>query len=95
MPIYEYRCKECHQIFEEWTKQSGDETPQDCPICNSPAERIMSNTSFVLNGGGWYVTDYGYKSKDKGGESAASSSETPPPAASAASGDASPASKTD
>lgn len=67
MPIYEYRCKDCHQIFEEWTKQIGDDTPRVCPVCNSPAERIMSNTSFVLNGDGWYVTDYGFKSKEKTG----------------------------
>lgn len=62
MPIYEYSCKECHQIFEEWTKHIDDAEPQACPVCGNPAERIMSNTSFVLKGGGWYVTDYGYKS---------------------------------
>jgi putative FmdB family regulatory protein len=63
MPIYEYRCNECHQVFEEWTKHMEDAQSPLCPICDSPAERIISNTSFVLKGEGWYVTDYGYKNK--------------------------------
>lgn len=77
MPIYEYRCKECHQIFEEWVCHSGDEDPRNCPVCEGESARIMSNTSFVLNGGGWYVTDYGYKSKDKTGTSANGSGDGP------------------
>lgn len=81
MPIYEYRCKECHQIFEEWTRQSGDESPRACPVCNSLSERIMSNTSFVLKGGGWYVTDYGFKSKDKNAADAPSSAASTPQSA--------------
>lgn len=69
MPIYEYRCKECHQVFEEWVRHAGEEEPCQCPICTGEAVRIMSNTSFVLNGGGWYVTDYGFKSKGQGADS--------------------------
>lgn len=84
MPIYEYRCKECHQIFEEWTKHIEDAEPQVCPVCGNPAERIMSNTSFVLKGGGWYATDYGTKSKQGSQEDSA-------PAASSAASAAPPA----
>lgn len=80
MPIYEYRCKECHQIFEEWVRHAGDDAPHQCPICDGKADRIMSNTSFVLNGEGWYVTDYGYKSKDKTGASASGQSKAKPAA---------------
>ncbi|WP_461209815.1 FmdB family zinc ribbon protein [Desulfocurvus sp. DL9XJH121] len=57
MPIYEYRCKECEQIFEEWQK-SHEDLKVNCPVCGAEAERIISNTSFVLKGTGWYVTDY-------------------------------------
>jgi len=57
MPIYEYRCNDCEQIFEEWQRSHTDETVP-CPVCGSESRRIISNTSFVLKGTGWYVTDY-------------------------------------
>lgn len=81
MPIYEYRCKECHQIFEEWTKHVDDAEPHVCPVCGILAERIMSNTSFVLKGGGWYVTDYGCKSKQGSQEAPAPADSSAVPAA--------------
>ncbi len=60
MPIYEYRCKDCQQVFEEWCKHFEDgETERTCPVCKGAAKRIMSNTSFALKGGGWYTTEYG------------------------------------
>ncbi len=57
MPIYEYRCKDCEHVFEEWQKDFKDRT-QTCPACGGQAPRIISNTSFILKGSGWYVTDY-------------------------------------
>ncbi|MGE4553523.1 MAG: FmdB family zinc ribbon protein [Desulfovibrionaceae bacterium] len=57
MPIYEYRCEECQQTFEEW-QQDFEEREVPCPICGSPGKRMISNTSFILKGSGWYVTDY-------------------------------------
>ncbi len=61
MPIYEYRCNACEQIFEEWQNSFDDKHP-DCPVCGGSAERILSNTTFVLKGGGWYVSEYGRNS---------------------------------
>ena len=57
MPIYEYRCSDCEQIFEEWQKGFEDKDVA-CPVCGHKAKRIISNTAFVLKGTGWYVTDY-------------------------------------
>lgn len=57
MPIYEYRCEDCEQIFEEWQRNFEDKQAK-CPVCGACAERIISNTSFILKGSGWYVTDY-------------------------------------
>jgi putative FmdB family regulatory protein len=57
MPIYEYRCNECEQIFEEWQRDHAEHTVP-CPVCGCESQRIISNTSFVLKGTGWYVTDY-------------------------------------
>ncbi len=71
MPIYEYRCRECEQIFEEWQKDF-EEREQHCPVCSGAAERIISNTSFVLKGSGWYVTDYCNKSSSNSGNGGAS-----------------------
>ena len=69
MPIYEYRCKDCQQVFEEWCKSFEDgDSERTCPVCKAPAKRIISNTSFALKGGGWYVTDYGsHKNKTEDG----------------------------
>ncbi len=70
MPIYEYKCNECEHVFEDW--QSGfEEKEQKCPLCQGKSYRIMSNTSFVLKGTGWYVTDYaGQKSSGSSDDSA-------------------------
>ena len=59
MPIYEYTCPKCHETFEEWVRNIDDHDEQPCPKCGSSAHRVISNTSFILKGSGWYVTDYG------------------------------------
>ena len=76
MPIYEYKCNKCG-VFEVMQKIS--EAPlKKCPTCKGKAERQISNTSFVLKGSGWYVTDYARKdssgAKSESSESSASSS---------------------
>ena len=76
MPIYEYRCKNCNQVFEEWLKDF-DVTTMPCPHCQGEGERMLSMPSFILKGGGWYATDYGGRDR---GES--SSEEAPAGAAS-------------
>jgi len=76
MPIYEYTCPDCQNVFEEWLKASEATENAACPKCGAQAQRIISNTAFVLKGGGWYVTDYGYR-KGTGEDGAASKAETP------------------
>jgi len=68
MPIYEYCCEECDHVFE--VLQSGfDERRETCPLCKGESKRVISNTSFVLKGSGWYVTDYAGKNPSNGGSS--------------------------
>jgi len=75
MPIYEYRCAECQQLFEEWCKQVEDKSAiHNCPICKGEARRIISNTSFALKGSGWYVTEYGSRRGDGKSDSSVSCS---------------------
>ncbi|MBM4327507.1 MAG: zinc ribbon domain-containing protein [Deltaproteobacteria bacterium] len=60
MPIYEYFCQSCGCEFEEWQKIT--DLPVDkCRRCGGKASRLISRSSFVLKGTGWYVTDYGRK----------------------------------
>jgi putative FmdB family regulatory protein len=81
MPIYEYRCPACHQIFEEWSRQVEDySVAHSCPVCGSKAKRLISHTSFSLKGQGWYVTDYGAQKGKKEDEAGAPASPVPPSA---------------
>ena len=59
MPLYEYRCGACGHEFEVLQKMS-DRPIRKCEKCGRlKAKRAISQTSFVLKGSGWYVTDYG------------------------------------
>jgi len=66
MPIYEYTCQHCGQTFEELLPQAA--ACRSCPDCGHPARHILSNTSFILKGGGWYETDYGKKKNPEPGD---------------------------
>lgn len=62
MPIYEYRCDACSEVSEFWMKIS-DPTPAECPKCHKgPMQKKVSQTAFVLEGGGWYSEGYSAKS---------------------------------
>lgn len=94
MPIYEYRCQECGHELETMQKISADPLVA-CPACDKDGlKRQISQTSFVLKGSGWYVTDY--KKDEKGAPSEKSSppsdSSAPSPASdsSSSSGSSSP-----
>jgi putative FmdB family regulatory protein len=72
MPIYEYACGACGHRFEEWQKMS-DKPVRTCPKCKAKkVEKLISQTTFTLKGGGWY-SDL-YSSGPKGGASKDSSS---------------------
>ena len=78
MPIYEYKCSKCGEIFEAFQKINDDPLTH-CKYCKGTVERILSQTSFQLKGSGWYLTDYSRKSQSAGpsGDSGAKSAEKP------------------
>ncbi|MGC8554722.1 MAG: FmdB family zinc ribbon protein [Candidatus Acidulodesulfobacterium sp.] len=67
MPIREYKCKDCGNYIE--VIQGMNEKPlEKCEKCGGKLEKLISNSSFVLKGSGWYKTDYassGSSSKSK------------------------------
>jgi putative FmdB family regulatory protein len=65
MPIYEYQCQKCHNIFEVFHKIEEEVNPA-CPKCLSEASRIISATNFILKGSGFYVNDYPSESRMEG-----------------------------
>jgi putative FmdB family regulatory protein len=71
MPIYEYRCEKCGKEFEEWQKFS-DPVTDKCPDCGGKSSRLISQSTFVLKGTGWYVTDYARKGSCSGSSSGSS-----------------------
>src|SRR5258706_10664953 len=66
MPLYDYRCKQCGEVFE--VKQSfSDELLKTHDTCGGELERLISAPALMSKGTGWYVTDYGRGGKiDKG-----------------------------
>lgn len=67
MPIYEYECPNCGKHYEIIQKFS-DEPLNRCPECGGHLHKLISRTSFVLKGTGWYVTDYASPGRKKAEE---------------------------
>ena len=58
MPLYEYKCDSCGDVFEVIQKFS------DRPLtvhdkCGGTLERLVSTSALQFKGSGWYVNDYG------------------------------------
>jgi putative FmdB family regulatory protein len=87
MPIYEYQCNKCGNVFEVMQKFS------DAPIkkhqkCGGKVEKLISRSGFQLKGGGWFASGYATeapKAAAKDGKSESSSSTESKPAESKAS----------
>lgn len=78
MPVYEYECRNCGKSFEE-LQSIHDKPLKKCRFCGGAAQRLISQTSFSLKGGGWYKD--GYSNPKSGSAPSSSSSEKKPPAA--------------
>lgn len=71
MPTYQYRCPTCGDY--EVTQRITEAALTNCQTCNSPVERLLYPSNFVLKGSGWYTTDYARKSSSNGESKSASS----------------------
>ena len=79
MPVYEYECQACDQVFEVQQKISDDPL-KTCPECQGEVKKLMSMTSFQLKGGGWYADGYASASAKGSNGSAAERTQTEKPA---------------
>ncbi len=64
MPLYEYQCMTCQHHFT-LIRSMHDTSSPSCPKCKKmdKVERLISNTSFILKGSGWF--DSGYNNTKK------------------------------
>ncbi len=76
MPIYEYQCKKCNEVFEIFHKIDED-CHAACPKCLGPAKKLISATSFILKGSGFYVNDYPSQSRQEAKKAEKEASEKP------------------
>ena len=72
MPLYEYECTECgHRT--ELLQRHGDPPLAECPECGAAVRKLFSAPAVQFKGTGWYVTDYGGKSKQSAAGNSAES----------------------
>jgi len=74
MPLYEYKCTDCHKHTEKIQKFSDPEITA-CPHCGGHLERVLSAPAVSFKGGGWYADGYG-NAKPKSSDSATASSDS-------------------
>ena len=68
MPTYEYICEKCEHEFER-EQRITDPPLKTCPECRSrKLKKLISRTSFVLKGSGWYSDLYSSSKSKKGGK---------------------------
>jgi putative FmdB family regulatory protein len=57
MPTYEYKCKACGNEFE-YQQRISDPPKSVCEQCGGTLEKLISRSSFLLKGSGWYKDLY-------------------------------------
>lgn len=66
MPLYEYGCSACGHVVELMQSASLAKAPEKCEKCGAgPMEKMLSRTSFILKGDGWYKDGYSKESPTK------------------------------
>ena len=76
VPIYEYECLQSGHRFDEW--QKIDAPPlQVCKVCGAKVRKLISRTSFLLKGGGWYKDGYASSNGSKSGTDSGKSGTKP------------------
>lgn len=61
MPIYEYECQTCHEITTITENSNKVKSFIKCEHCDCEAKKIISKSTFILNGTGWAKDGYSGK----------------------------------
>jgi len=64
MPTYDFKCEYCEHEEELFVKL--DARAPECPSCGRSMIKLISATSFILNGNNWERDGYGLRNKKKG-----------------------------
>lgn len=71
MPIYEFRCLNCGNLFEKLFKSPHEEVQVECPKCKSESfERVISRTNYMMGSGKGKKPNITTKSCSSGSECA-------------------------
>jgi len=62
MPLYEYRCRKCENVFE-YIQSLSEGPKRKCEECSGRLEKLVSRAGFIFKGTGWYETDFKDKPK--------------------------------
>ena len=74
MPLYEYKCDGCGDVFE--LIQRFSDTPLTVhEKCGGPVHKLISRSAFQLKGSGWYITDYAKSGANPASKNESSKSE--------------------
>ena len=58
MPLYDYECLSCGNIFE--VRQGFNDVPEAaCPECDHESKRLFRPVGVIFKGSGFYVNEYG------------------------------------
>jgi putative FmdB family regulatory protein len=67
MPIYEYKCDKCGDIYE-LIQSFSDEPLRVHEGCGGAVHRLISAPALQFKGSGWYITDYAKGSNTQAGK---------------------------
>ena len=68
MPMYEFKCTKCSDVFEELIRNSKDNNDVQCPRCGSPdVERVLSSFAVSMGSSGGSLPTMGSSGGSCGG----------------------------
>jgi putative FmdB family regulatory protein len=78
MPTYDYKCKKCDHVWEEFASIKAPPTKK-CPACkkNAAERQISAGAAILFKGSGFYLTDYRSDSYKKAAAADSAASSTP------------------
>ena len=53
MPVYEYKCPNCKRVFENYESLHEKNDGFVCKHCHIKCKKLISLTSFILEGKDW------------------------------------------